>query len=1010
MADGEKKGLFGRLFRRKGQADEQDAPQTTPEDVKEQEVAVESSVPEEQISEQDTAQASGPHESEGAEASALRTKTDIVELEMDIPEEEISTVALSLDDLDADHSGEDPPPAGRQEAQDYQSEGPAGSQEDIELETAEFEGATEIKLDSDDLKAVTSEEIPGPDQDPVEEASKPDEPDRTATIPPTLQDVEADLAGEDGDVLGSDIELDLDVDDEEDMDPLAASQPEADEPAVPEQPSAQPESAATEEVPDKTPTAAMEEPSIQVELPVSTIVPEEPEEDEKQDQELELEVESDDALAAVTSSEVAGQYGFPEYVQPEEAVQMASGEASSGGEPAALQEVSGTVVPIRTQGLRGVSDSPLAAAEADNEALGIQNHVTAVSTFIMNCRAPMNIAIHGDPGSGKTTFMNLIEADLDKAVYMTIRFDPRDYARFGNAEEVPALLIRRFVAEIRNCVPHNDDVVAIDRMINDVDSFLNSIWRVGYTVNAEAVKPEEVDEVADASLSKRENDSVAGLKKRLREIVENALQHGAKEKVVVFIDNLHRIDSGMALDILETVTTFLSIDQCVVVTACDVDAIRQGLNSTFQPDADPEIVRSEFERFFQLVINLPRRATRIRDFIRAQLESAHFDSSEQTLESCLRLLKHSVGYNPRKIKRLTNRLVYAHALSPELCSSGDSGPVPHSRNQRLLFGLGCLDAEFGPLFQLLQNLRHDEKALMHLIDNRLRELERVRELLSDAPDNDERAEKLLTFIDLFAEILLEGDANRRLDREDLILLRQLIDLMSLTAATTTERLDIDGKHLAYTEFCTRVKNRLSRMLPESAPDGSDKFIRSRYSSRPWFGLWYTDTTTKKIWGQRRLAYEISFDVENRDAVAVSLKCNAPALREFNVTPKSMDRLRKLPTLEEKHFRTKDYDSGWLEIVKMLHECSCGHIDDISDDEVESVAEEMKELILATHHLFDPPPRPKPLQLKRAAVPEKRPIPPCKVCGSELKQVTTKDGAVGFKCDTCRKIFKPKGTP
>jgi tRNA(Ile2) C34 agmatinyltransferase TiaS len=81
---------------------------------------------------------------------------------------------------------------------------------------------------------------------------------------------------------------------------------------------------------------------------------------------------------------------------------------------------------------------------------------------------------------------------------------------------------------------------------------------------------------------------------------------------------------------------------------------------------------------------------------------------------------------------------------------------------------------------------------------------------------------------------------------------------------------------------------------------------------------------------------------------------------------------------------------------------------VNNDEVESTAKEMKELVLATRDVFDPRPQLKVLRpdIQRLV---KRQIPPCKVCGSELKQVTTSDGTTGFRCDKCRKIYKPKTT-
>ena len=54
----------------------------------------------------------------------------------------------------------------------------------------------------------------------------------------------------------------------------------------------------------------------------------------------------------------------------------------------------------------------LADIATDDDKLFHDGYVKGISEFIKTCATPMTIAIQGDWGSGKTSLMNLIEAEF----------------------------------------------------------------------------------------------------------------------------------------------------------------------------------------------------------------------------------------------------------------------------------------------------------------------------------------------------------------------------------------------------------------------------------------------------------------------------------------------------------------------------------------------------------------------------------------------------------------------
>ena len=62
--------------------------------------------------------------------------------------------------------------------------------------------------------------------------------------------------------------------------------------------------------------------------------------------------------------------------------------------------------------MRGFTDKPVSGKAED--LFGVGKYITGLSSFIQECDTPMTIAVQGDWGSGKTSFMHLIEEEIGK--------------------------------------------------------------------------------------------------------------------------------------------------------------------------------------------------------------------------------------------------------------------------------------------------------------------------------------------------------------------------------------------------------------------------------------------------------------------------------------------------------------------------------------------------------------------------------------------------------------------
>lgn len=97
----------------------------------------------------------------------------------------------------------------------------------------------------------------------------------------------------------------------------------------------------------------------------------------------------------------------------------------------------------------GIQDVPREAGEED--LLGIENHIIGMADFIRQTTPPFNISIHGEWGSGKTTFMYRLKEQLKEPSDGNIRqvyFDASDFDSVNQNHSVAYYYINHLLEEL----------------------------------------------------------------------------------------------------------------------------------------------------------------------------------------------------------------------------------------------------------------------------------------------------------------------------------------------------------------------------------------------------------------------------------------------------------------------------------------------------------------------------------------------------------------------------------
>lgn len=245
---------------------------------------------------------------------------------------------------------------------------------------------------------------------------------------------------------------------------------------------------------------------------------------------------------------------------------------------------------------------------------------------------PVSVGIFGTWGTGKSSLLNLIEADLTKHAQggvIVIRFDAWLYQGFDDAraalmdviaralyekakeDEGIIGLAKRLLARV-NTVRTLGLAIEVTAAAHGLPMFGAGARAVGAIGNYIAGKPEEKDAKALAEGAQAVRDLVDPEQKKsppeeidaFREEFGELLTR-LKKSMVVFVDNLDRCLPTQTIHTLEALRLFLFMKSSAFVVAADEDMVRHSVSQHFR-DADARHVKDYLDKLIQVPVRVPR--------------------------------------------------------------------------------------------------------------------------------------------------------------------------------------------------------------------------------------------------------------------------------------------------------------------------------------------------------------------------------------------------------------------
>lgn len=301
--------------------------------------------------------------------------------------------------------------------------------------------------------------------------------------------------------------------------------------------------------------------------------------------------------------------------------------------------------------LKWFPDNPIKTSNEDK--LSYNDSADLLTKIIIESEPPLSIGLYGEWGSGKTSLMKLIMEKLARTEIKVSWFDTWNYA---NEEEIWRILL---ISLIDDLAPNGDMSPDIKKIISSVLDlgFITSKAVLTHGANLYADRANIFEDILGLNSKKSRKESIIRdkvrtikeFRKDFNELVNKSV--GINGKLVVFIDDLDRIEPSKVIQTIEAIKIFLCCEMCIFVIGCDYNYLNNCIENRY------EKMKIFGKDYIDKIIQVPFKISRMsdyqfNDFVRSHVSMILEDQAQ--IEQSVELITSSIDKNPRKVKGRIN--------------------------------------------------------------------------------------------------------------------------------------------------------------------------------------------------------------------------------------------------------------------------------------------------------------------------------------------------------------------
>lgn len=366
------------------------------------------------------------------------------------------------------------------------------------------------------------------------------------------------------------------------------------------------------------------------------------------------------------------------------------------------------------------SDQPIKSKDDDH--LKNNQYAKGLLEFIKIADAPITIGIQGGWGSGKTSLINLLQHELetsgDSLCINVNAWQQSLFANSGKSGEIALSLLENAYGELAEQIQekHKTGKIRVS------EEQKQNILRLGKTVVrltaafAGIALPTGDDSVPH--LQQRPSQAFKKLRRDLNEAIQSLIADKANklERIVIFVDDLDRIQPDTAVEVLDVLKNVFDIENCISVLAIDYDVVIKGLRKKFGDQLNNQReFRQYFDKIIQIPFSMPTGA--YRDNIPVLLERllekvlpglVGEQNRDELIEDVTRVILLATDGVPRSIKRIINTLSLLSIIEATAPSETDKASqyldATPDLQFRILLTVVCLQVSFPEIHKALCRL------------------------------------------------------------------------------------------------------------------------------------------------------------------------------------------------------------------------------------------------------------------------------------------------------------------
>ena len=414
-----------------------------------------------------------------------------------------------------------------------------------------------------------------------------------------------------------------------------------------------------------------------------------------------------------------------------------------------------------TKGM-GITDMPCTSEEED--LLEISKYVKGLGKFIRECQTPMSIAIQGDWGTGKTSTLNLLkknlEADKDTNGIKCVFFNTWQYSQFNMEDSLYVSFVHNLVKQCGG----NDEILRTVAGFGKLAFFKAIDWKFGTNAS----------EILDG-FEKAKKDQMESVSKLQEDFAELVKKTG--KRLVIFIDDLERLNPEVAVELLEIIKLFVNVENSIFVLAIDYEVVVKGVRKKYGENLSEEKCRNFFDKIIQLPFKMPVERYNLTELVRkAVQEQTHM--TDEGVNIVAEFISDVMGTNPRTFKRLVNAFFLINSVN-EIGEEAES--KTKEINDVLMFCSLCIQMCLPKLYELMVTAS-TKKQLKELLEVKAAEEIRayVTKYFIDMEETDKEFNEIIKGIRLFHEEVL-NPVSEKFKEE--VVLETLFGLLAVTSIT-----------------------------------------------------------------------------------------------------------------------------------------------------------------------------------------------------------------------------------